>query len=249
MDTKIIANIVSIRKDLGIPEEGFKNEANALDWYKTHYHKAKEIPFEGSFGYHFGVTGNIIEFDFNYDDRNKNISINFIPPIDKQVPLDNHAISLARGAGIDVVSAPALRLVILIGPPIEELPNIPSYLAANIGNTRLFMHLPSVVSEEMRNRILDEAGNYSTGISQGYLGDRQRKNLPLYFDVLKAYSDWVEMKREKEREGIKVSSRGYLKWIAKRLVSKYDWDNPPSSYTVCRYLERAKKIWNTYITD
>ena len=111
------------------------------------------------------------------------------------------------------------------------------------------MHFPGGISEEMKDRILGEADNSKIGISQGYLGDRQRKNMPLYFDVIRAYSDWVEMKREKEREGIEVSSRGYLKWIAKRLVSKYDWDNAPSSYTVLRYLDRAKKIWNINITD
>ncbi len=76
------------------------------------------------------------------------------------------------------------------------------------------------------------------------MGDRQRKNLPQYLDVSLAYGDWIEMKRAKKREGTIASKKGYLKWIAKRLVDKYGWDSTPNSYTVCRYLERARNIWS-----
>ena len=91
MDIDITAKIIAIRKDLGIPEKGFEDEAHALDWYKAHYEKAKGIPFQGGFGYRIGENLNTIEFDFYYDPNYKSISINFIPPIDKQIPLDTHA--------------------------------------------------------------------------------------------------------------------------------------------------------------
>ncbi len=244
MDIDITAKITVIRKDLGIPEEGFEDEARALDWYKVHYQEAKGAPFQGGFGYRFGENLNTIEFDFCYDPNYKRISINFIPPIDKQVPLDTHADSLAWDGGIDAVHAPALRLTILVGTPRGGLPLISSYIAVGMGSARLLMHPPAVLSDEMRRRILDEPGTFSTGITQGYLGDRQRRNMPQYLDVSLAYGDWIEMKRTKKREGTIVSKKGYLKWIAKRLVDEYGWDSLPNSYTVCRYLERARNIWS-----
>ena len=124
------------------------------------------------------------------------------------------------------------------------MPKIPSYIAASMGAARLLMHPPSVLSDEMRRWILDESGPFSTGITQGYLGERQRKNMPRYLKVSLAYGDWIEMKRDREWKGEIVSKKGYLKWIAKRLVEKYGWESIPSSYTVCRYLNRAREIWN-----
>jgi hypothetical protein len=96
---------------------------------------------------------------------------------------------------------------------------------------------------------LDESGPFSTGIIQGYPGERKNKNMPRYFDVYRAYGDWVEMKREKERKGTIVSRKGYLKWIAQRLVNEYGWESIPTSYTVLRYLERATKVWGSPFTD
>jgi len=244
MDINITAMIIAIRKDLGIPEEGFEDETHALDWYKVHYEKVKGIPFQVGFGYRFSETLDTIEFDFCYDHNHKSISINFIPPIDRQIPLDTHASKLAWDGGIDAVNAPALRLTILVGAPRGVLPQISSYIAVGMGAARLLMHPPAVLSDEMRRRILDEPGTFSTGITQGYLGDRQRKNMPQYLDVSLAYGDWITMKRQKKREGTILSKKGYLKWIAKRLVDEYGWDSLPNSYTVCRYLERARNIWS-----
>ncbi len=68
--------------------------------------------------------------------------------------------------------------------------------------------------------------------------------MPQYLDVSLAYGDWIEMKRAKKREETIVSRKGYLKWIAKRLVDEYGWDSTPNSYTVCRYLDRARNIWS-----
>ena len=96
---------------------------------------------------------------------------------------------------------------------------------------------------------MDESGPFSTGINQGYLGERKNRNIPRYFDVYRAYGDWVEMKREKEHKGSKVSRKGYLKWIAQRLVEEYGWESIPTSYTVLRYLKRAKKVWDFPFAD
>ncbi len=246
---EINAKILSIRHRLGIPAKGFPNESEALDWYRDHYEKAKGIPLRSGFGYRFEEFRRSIEFDYEYDYDSGKLSLNFIPPIDKQVPLDKHALSLAQDSGIDPVSAPALRLPILVGYPKDSLLLIPSYISVDMGGARLLMHPPSIISNELRRQILDESGPFSTGINQGYLGERKNKNMPRYFDVNRAYGDWVAMKREKERKGTKVSKKGYLKWIAQRLVREYGWESIPASYTVLRYLERAKKVWGSPFTD
>ena len=129
------------------------------------------------FGYRFGDTPDIIQFDYDYDPKNGKFSINFIPPIDKQVPLDTRAVSLAWESGVDPVNAPALRLAILVGHSLGSLPLIPSYVSADMGAARLLMHPPSVLSDEIRGRILDKSDSLSTGITHGYLGDRKRKIL------------------------------------------------------------------------
>ena len=157
--------------------------------------------------------------------------------------------SLARDGGIDLVSAPALRIVILVGTPNSTLPIIPSYISAAMGAARVLMHPPAVLTDEMRRQILDEPGPFSTGINQGYLGERNNKNIPLYFDVNRAYGDWINMIREKEHKYTIVKRKGYLKWIAQRLVKEYGWESIPSSYTVCRYLERSRKIWGSPFTE
>jgi len=118
-----------------------------------------------------------------------------------------------------------------------------------MGAARVLMHPPAVVTDKLRRQILDESGPFSTGINQGYLGERENKNIPRYFDVYRAYGDWVEIKRDKERKGTIVSRKGYLKWIARHLVKEYGWESIPSSYTVCRYLERSRKIWGSPFTE
>ncbi len=118
-----------------------------------------------------------------------------------------------------------------------------------MGGARLLMHAPLVLSDEMRRRILDEPGPFSTGINQAYLGERKNKKLPRYFDVYRAYNDWIAMKKNKERKGTTIVRKGYLKWIANRLVKEYGWESIPSSYTVCRYLQRSRKVWGSQFTD
>ncbi len=243
------AKIISIRQELGIPANGFPNESEALDWYRDHYEKAKGIPLKCGFGYRHTFPMSGIEFDYEYDYDSGKFSLNFIPPIDKQVPLDKHALSLAQDGGIDLVNAPAVRIVILVGTPNGALPLIPTYISAAMGAARVLMHPPAVVTDKLRRQILDEPGLFSTDINQGYLGERENKNIPRYFDVYRAYGDWIGMKREKERKGTIVSRKGYLKWIAQRLVKEYGWESIPSSYTVCRYLERSRKIWGSPFTE
>ena len=246
---EISAKILLIRHRLGIPANGFPNESEALDWYRDHYEKAKGIPLKSGFGYRLEEFRRSIEFDYEYDYDSGKLSLTFIPPIDKQVPLDKHALSLARDSGIDLVSAPALRIPILVGYPNNSLPLIPSYISVSMGGARLLMHAPSIITNELRRQILDESRPFSSGINQGYLGERKNKNMPRYFDVYRAYGDWVGMKREKERNGTKVSRKGYLKWIAQRLVNEYGWESIPNSYTVLRYLKRAKKVWDFPFAD
>jgi hypothetical protein len=244
VDLDVTAKITSAREKLGIPSEGLPDADAAVEWYRAHYQEAKGAPLQGGFGYRLLPPHTALEFDYEWDPLSLRFSIGHIPPIDKQVPLDIEVDTLAREYGIDAISVPALRLVLLVGPAPQTLPLIPTYISVAMGGARLLMHPPAAITEELRRQILDETGPFSDGINQGYLSRRRRRNAARYFEVMRAYDDWEAMKRESERQGKGISRKGYLKWMAQRLVAEYGWGSEPDSYTVLRYLQRARMLWD-----
>jgi len=215
-----------------------------LDWYKQHYQKAKGEPFRGRFGYRFNPPRNSLDLDYTYDYVTGLFSITSVPPLDYKVPLDKCILSLANSARIDVYSAPALRLVVLIGRVQDSLPYIANYVFAPIGTFRLLAQSPQVLDNERRKQLLDDLRRPSPGIFQGYFESRKRQKMRLYWQVIQACLDWICDRRERIRLGKKAPKKGYLQWIAKKLVKDYGWKSQPESYTVLRYLDRARELWH-----
>jgi hypothetical protein len=250
MDDKTAKKITSIRLQLHIPVEGFQDEKEALSWYREHYQQAKGKPFYGSLGYRFSdPTLRCIDFDYEYDDATRRFSIASISPIDKQVPLDQHVMSLAQILRLDALNAPALRLIVLMGRVKERLPEIAVHIFAALGTFHLLVQSPGMVPEEQRKQLLDNLKLPSANIVIGYWQKRKRQKIGLYLQVYRAYFDWVYEKKQRQEKGEKVSNKGYLVWIAKRLVENYGWKLQPSSYTVKRYLDRAKELWDMPILN
>lgn len=235
--------ITSIREKFSIPANGFKNEEEALDWYRRYYQGAKGKPFRYGFGFRFDITKRILEFDYKYDDANRQFTIGFIPPIDRHVPFDQSVLLLAQADGLNVFLAPALRLVVLVGSIQEQLPEIPSYAFVQLGSFRLLVQSPEALSNEQRRKLLDDLKPPQASQITGYWVKRKRQKIGRYLEVLRAYYDWIDEKRERQKKGIKVSKKGYLVWMAERLVKFYGWQLKPSSYTVKRYLDRATELW------
>jgi hypothetical protein len=236
------AKIASIRQQFNIPINGFQDEKEALDWYKQHYQRAKGKPFQQGFGFHFDITRRTLELDCQYDYASQRFSVSFVPPIDKEVPFDQSVLSLALSMGIDVYIAPALRLIVLVGKLQERLPEIQTYIFATVGSFRLLMQSPRALSEEQRAQLLDDLRQLEASSIIGYWQKRKHQKMGLYLQVYMAYSAWFSEKRQRERRGEKVSKKGYLVWIARRLVEDYGWKSQPSSYTIKRYLDRAHEF-------
>ena len=237
------AKIVSMRRQFNIPINGFRDEKEALDWYKQHYQRAKGKPFQQGFGFRFDITRRILELDYQYDYASQRFSVSFVPPIDKEVPFDQSVLSFALNMGIDIYIAPALRLILLVGKLQERLPEIPTYIFATAGSFRLLMQSPRALSEEQRAQLLDDLRQLEASSITGYWQKRKHQKIGLYLQVYMAYSSWVSDKRQREKRGERVSKKGYLVWIARRLVEDYGWKSQPSSYTVKRYLDRARELW------
>jgi len=238
------AKIISIRRQFNIPVDGFRDEREALAWYKQHYQQVKGEPFQQGFGFRFDITGRVLELDYEYDDASQRFSMSSIPPIDKEVPFDQSVLSIALDMGMDVYLAPALRLTVLAGRVQEQLPEIPTYTFAALGSFRLLVQSPGVLSGEQRAQLLDDLRPPSSSLIIGYWVKRKRQKIGLYLQVSWAYSDWIHEKRQRQKKGEKVSKKGYLVWIAKRLVKNYGWKLQPNSYTVKRYLDRASELWH-----
>jgi hypothetical protein len=238
------AKIISIRRQFNIPVDGYRDERQALDWYKQHYQQAKGKPFQQGFGFRFDMTRRVLELDYEYDYAGQRFSMSFIPPIDKEVPFDQSVLSFAQSIGIDVFIAPAFRLIVLVGKVRERLPEITTYTFATVGSFRLLVQSPRVLSEEQRAKLLDDLRHPSASLIIGYWKKRRRQKIGLYLQVFMAYSEWIYEKRQRQKRWGKVSKKGYLVWIAKRLVNNYSWKSQPSSYTVKRYLDRARELWD-----
>jgi hypothetical protein len=145
--------------------------------------------------------------------------------------------------GIDIYIAPALRLILLVGKLQERLPEIPNYIFATVGSFHLLMQSPRALPEEQRAQLLDDLRQPEASSIIGYWQKRKHQKIGLYLQVYMAYSSWVSDKRQREKRGEKVSQKGYLVWIARRLVEDYGWKSQPRSYTVKRYLDRAQELW------
>ncbi|MFC1956733.1 hypothetical protein ACFLVY_00330 [Chloroflexota bacterium] len=243
MGTETAKIITSIRRELNIPIRGFQSEEEALAWYRQHYQEAKGRPFQHGFGFRFDITKRILELDYEYDDTNKRFTIGFVPPIDKDVPFDQSVLSLAISIGLDVFLAPALRLLVLVWSVQERLPEIPNYTFAHLGSFRLLVQSPRALSSDQRGKLLDDLKPPQASRITGYWVKRKRQKIGRYLEVLRAYYDWIDEERQRQKKGMKVSKKGYLVWMAEKLVKSYGWELKPSSYTVKRYLDRARELW------
>jgi|GEM_PF-2661792 len=234
----------NIRQRFDIPIDGFRDEKEALVWYRQHYEQAKRKPLSGSLGYHFDFTRRTLDLDYEYDYLTRHFSIASVLPIDKEVPFDREVWLLGGIIGLDAYLMPALRLVVLVGKIQESLPSISEYMFVPLGSFRLLVQAPGALSDEQRRRLLDELITPETNIVIGFGRIRKNQKIGLYFDVFGAYADWIGETRQREERGEKVSRKGYLISIAKRLVRNYGWQSQPSSYTVKRYLDRASDFFN-----
>ena len=196
------------------------------------------------FGYRFDLTRRCLIPDFEYDDVTGHFSISSIPSIDEEVPFDQHILSLAQSIKLDSYNAPALRLIVLMGRVHEPMPEIPTWILVGLGAFRLLAQSPEAILEKQKEHLLDASKPISGSLIIGYWQKRKRQKIGLYLQVFMAYSAWIYEKRQRQKRGEKVSRKGYLVWIAKRLVKNYGWKSQPSSYTVKRYLDRASDLWD-----
>jgi len=244
--------ILNIRRLLGVPVLGFSNQMQAMEWFRKHYKTHRGKNWEGSFGFNYYPERGLLEYQ--YELGKKNISFNFPEPIDREIPLDRETIKLARQEGIPVCYAPAFRLVILIGlPPDEFNLLIPDKLMGTIGDCSFVFNCSNVESlrswravGEMlgllysRNRITK-----TPGITTTYYEARKNKKLLLYFQTLMVYIDALYNRQTNNTFG----RYGLLKDTAKILSDQYGWDQEPDTYTVRRYLDRARSHWRLDIVD
>jgi hypothetical protein len=243
--------IISIRKRLGIPEDGLPNEAEALAWYGEHFYHAKGIKFSGSFGFHYIPFQG--KFDFDYQSSPDKFSI-FAPyPLDAEIPLDKEVITLTEGKEGEKVmpgwAAPALRLVLLVGGLPEKLELwFPEYLIAPVGEFRVLVHPADSVgvrrwrkTGEMMGLLPDGVDVWQVpGVMTTYGSERKNKKRELYWQTLNAYYEAIGRRAERGKKG----KKGLLLETAKILEVKYGWPGYPESYEVRRYLDRAEKIWH-----
>ncbi len=241
------AKIMRIRERFGIPKEGLSTEQEAWDWYSEHFKTTKGSDFTGRFGFCYKPFQRGLEFDYQWSPNG--FFISSPSPLDSNVPFDRAISSLAKKLALPEWAAPALRLVVLIGKLSDELIlNIPYRLMAPLGQYRLLIQPVKGLSLRQWRRLGEQLGFLPSedklwsvpGIIQVYAEEKKSKKRELYWQTLMAYIDVVGIRREQGRKG----KRGINQDTAKRLVGQYDWEYEPDSYTVKRYLDRAKKRWN-----
>jgi hypothetical protein len=242
--------IIGGRKRLGIPEEGLPGEKEALAWYREHFKQAKGVKFKGSFGFHYQPFQGMFEFDFQSSlDK---FAISIPSPLDPEVPLDKEVITLAKELDIPAWAAPALRLVLLVGDLPEELElRFPEYLIVPLGGFRVLVHPAGGLSLRPWRKIGEVMGLLPAeidmwqvpGVITSYGSRRRSKKEELYWQTLLAYMEAIGERRKRGQKG----KRGLLVETAKILVKKYGWKYEHDSYTIRRYLDRAKKIWHISI--
>jgi hypothetical protein len=246
--------IIRIRKRLGIPEKGFQSDNRALAWYKKHYSQAKGKHFRGTLGFQYDRKSGYI--DFKYDIGQNFLKIYTAPTLDNTVPLDREAIILAEENKIPEWAAAWLRLVILLGEPPETLKvQIPEYLITPVGNLRVLVHPPNMLSLRkwrktgtMMGLLPGEIDLWKVpGATTIHASKRENRTELLYWQTYQAYMEAIEERRLMGQPG----KKGLLQDTARILVENYGWPYEEKSYTIRRYLDRAEMIWrvSTHFED
>lgn len=163
--------------------------------------------------------------------------------------MDRESISLAEKLNLEDWAAPALRLVLLVGDPPEEMElRLPEHLIVPLRGYRVLVHLAEELSlrpwrkiGEMMGLLPDEGEMREVpGIITSYGSERENKKKWLYWQTFLAYMEAIEERSKRGQKG----KRGLLLETAKILEKKYGWEYFPDSYTVRRYLDRAEKVWH-----
>lgn len=239
--------IIKIRQRLGIPQEGFPSDEEALAWYRGHYHQTKGNEFSGTFGFQYDRRSGYINFE--YEIGQDFLKVCAAHPLDNAVPLDGEAIILAEENNIPDWAAPWLRLVILIGEPPEVVEvHLPDHLMAPLGGLRVLVHPVEKLSLRkwrktgaMMGLLPGEIDLWKVpGATTMYSPKRENSNELLYWETYQAYMDATEERRLQGQKG----KKGLLVDTARILVRNYDWNKVEESYTIRRYLDRAEKIWH-----
>jgi hypothetical protein len=239
--------IISIRKRLGIPDDGLPSDVEALAWYGEHFYRAKGVKFTGSLGFRYIPSQG--KFDFYYQGNPDSFSVSAPYPLDSEIPLDREVITLAGKLVVPDWAAPALRLVVLVGKLPEELQLwLPEHLIAPVGKFRVLVHPADSVGVRRWRKIGEMMGLLPggmdmwqvPGIITTYGSERKNKKRDLYWQTFNAYFEAIERRTERGQKG----KKGLLVETAKILEEKYGWPGFPDSYTVRRYLDRAEKIWH-----
>lgn len=242
------AKIIYIRDTFEIPKEGFASKKEALEWYKNHFKIAKGKEFVGGFGFSYEFSRRSLEFD--YELRPDGMFIACAAPLDPDVPFDREVSTLATQLELPKWLAPASRLIVLMGKLFDdEIPNIPFWLMAPLGNFRLLVYPERNVSLRKWRKIGELLGVLPSkpslwetqGVMQGYGEEKWGKKEELYWQTLQAGVEAVNIRLQQGRKG----KRGLLQDTAKVLTGKYGWKEwEVDSYKVSRYLKRAKQRWH-----
>jgi hypothetical protein len=239
--------IIKIRKRLGIPQEGFLSDKEALAWYRDHYYQTKGNKFSGTFGFLYDRRSGYIDFEYEIDPEYLKVYV--AHPLDNEVPLDREARVLAEEINISGWSAPWLRLVILVGEPPEDMEvHVPDHLMAPLGGLRVLVHPATKLSLRKWREIGALMGLLPgdidlwkvPGSTTTYSPKRQNSNELLYWQTYQAYMDAIGERRLQDIKG----KKGLLVDTARILVRDYGWNKVEESYTIRRYLDRAEKIWH-----
>ena len=239
--------IIEIRQRLGVPLEGFADESKALDWYRDHYHQAKDMHFSGTFGFQYDRRSGYINFE--YEIGQDFLKVYAAHPLDNAVPMDKEAMILAEEINIPDWAAPWLRLVILVGEPPEVIEvQVPDHLMAPLGDLRVLVHPVKKLSLRKWRKTGALMGLLPgdidlwkvPGVTTTYSPKRENSNELLYWQTYQAYMDAIDRRRTNGQKG----KKGLLIETAKILVEDYGWQYEEESYTIRRFLDRAEKIWH-----
>jgi hypothetical protein len=239
--------IMNARGNLKLPDIGFKDEVGALKWYSQHYEQAKGTALSGGFGFHYDSFQSVLDYNYKWD----GICLSYSAPavIDKEIPLDVEAVNIAKSSFLPTWLIPAMRLVILVGKVEEDFElRFPQWLAAPVGNVRALLVGPAPMPIREWRRLGEILGilpgksetDLAEGLVQYYGSMRKNSKENLYWQTLMAYD---KVKRARLGRGIN-GARGVLKETAEMLVKEYGWRRLSDSYTIRKYLDRAKKRWS-----
>jgi hypothetical protein len=238
--------IMDTRLNLGLPENGFPDEAGALKWYTEHYQLEKGTALSGGFGFHYNSFQSILDFECKWDGTYLSFSAPAV--IDKNVRLDVESIKLARSSLLPSWLIPAMRLVILIGKVDEDFElRRPQWLAAPVGNVQALIVGPVPMSLKEWRRLGEILGvlpgkletDSIKGLVQSYESERKNSKNERYWQTLMAF---YKVRGIRIGKGIS-GKRGILKETAEMLVKEHGWESLPETYTVRKYLDRAEKHW------